>query len=174
MISSHKHFIEHRACIGSNTKELRVIDCSFFPGEFLELPRRRSSSWILWNWWEHRRRDWKDQVRVRWSEEELSQYPCSAQGNAQDEPRRFVCSSSIWFWFFLLDLYWLTFFFFFWNLTFGSFFYAVNLGIYVNKNLRLDNIQVYGFDYDYTLAHYSANLQTLIYDLAKEHMVNEV
>lgn len=46
-------------------------------------------------------------------------------------------------------------------------------GIYVNKNLRLDNIQVYGFDYDYTLAHYSSNLQSLIYDLAKEHMVNE-
>ncbi|KAI5675663.1 hypothetical protein M9H77_06613 [Catharanthus roseus] len=46
-------------------------------------------------------------------------------------------------------------------------------GIYVNKNLRLDNIQVYGFDYDYTLAHYSANLQSLIYNLAKEHLVNE-
>ncbi|KAK9275363.1 hypothetical protein L1049_022627 [Liquidambar formosana] len=46
-------------------------------------------------------------------------------------------------------------------------------GIYVNKNLRLEDIQVYGFDYDYTLAHYSANLQSLIYDLAKEHMVNE-
>ncbi|XP_061991134.1 uncharacterized protein LOC133709417 isoform X3 [Rosa rugosa] len=46
-------------------------------------------------------------------------------------------------------------------------------GIYVNKNLRLDSIQVYGFDYDYTLAHYSADLQNLIYDLAKEHMVNE-
>ncbi|KFK32696.1 hypothetical protein AALP_AA6G277000 [Arabis alpina] len=46
-------------------------------------------------------------------------------------------------------------------------------GIYVNKNLRLDNIQVYGFDYDYTLAHYSSDLQTLIYDLAKQHMVNE-
>ena len=48
------------------------------------------------------------------------------------------------------------------------------LGIYVNKNVRLDTIQVYGFDYDYTLAHYSSNLQNLIYDLAKEHMVNEV
>lgn len=47
-------------------------------------------------------------------------------------------------------------------------------GIYVNKNLRLDSIQVYGFDYDYTLAHYSSNLQNLIYDLAKEHMVNEL
>ncbi|XVE98657.1 hypothetical protein REPUB_Repub03eG0125900 [Reevesia pubescens] len=46
-------------------------------------------------------------------------------------------------------------------------------GIYVNKGIRLDLIQVYGFDYDFTLAHYSANLQSLIYDLAKEHMVNE-
>ncbi|CAN6482489.1 unnamed protein product [Victoria cruziana] len=46
-------------------------------------------------------------------------------------------------------------------------------GIYVNKNLRLESIQVYGFDYDYTLAHYSGNLQSLIYDLAKEHLVNE-
>ncbi|KAF5725901.1 hypothetical protein HS088_TW23G00633 [Tripterygium wilfordii] len=47
-------------------------------------------------------------------------------------------------------------------------------GIYVNKNLRLDSIQVYGFDYDYTLAHYSSALQSLIYDLAKAHMVNEL
>ncbi|XP_073220897.1 uncharacterized protein [Cicer arietinum] len=47
-------------------------------------------------------------------------------------------------------------------------------GIYVNKNLRLDRLQVYGFDYDYTLAHYSSHLQTLIYDLAKEYMVNEL
>ncbi|PIN02604.1 5'-ribonucleotide phosphohydrolase [Handroanthus impetiginosus] len=47
-------------------------------------------------------------------------------------------------------------------------------GIYVNKNLRLDKIKVYGFDYDYTLAHYSANLQSLIYDLAKEYLVNEL
>ncbi|XP_073272257.1 uncharacterized protein [Primulina huaijiensis] len=46
-------------------------------------------------------------------------------------------------------------------------------GIYVNKNLRLNDIKVYGFDYDYTLAHYSANLQTLIYDLAKQYLVNE-
>lgn len=48
------------------------------------------------------------------------------------------------------------------------------VGIYVNKNMRLDHVQVYGFDYDYTLAHYSANLQSLIYDLAKEYLVNEV
>uniref|UniRef100_A0A1D1YK93 5'-nucleotidase domain-containing protein DDB_G0275467 n=1 Tax=Anthurium amnicola TaxID=1678845 RepID=A0A1D1YK93_9ARAE len=47
-------------------------------------------------------------------------------------------------------------------------------GIYANKSLKLDDIQVYGFDYDYTLAHYSENLQTLIYDLAKQHLVNEL
>lgn len=51
---------------------------------------------------------------------------------------------------------------------------CVDSGIYVNKNLKLEDIQVYGFDYDYTLAHYSSNLQTLIYELAKEHLVNEV
>ncbi|KAI0512439.1 hypothetical protein KFK09_013078 [Dendrobium nobile] len=47
-------------------------------------------------------------------------------------------------------------------------------GIYVNKNLRLDKIQVYGFDYDYTLAHYSKNLQSLTYDLAKKFLVREL
>lgn len=44
----------------------------------------------------------------------------------------------------------------------------------MNRNLRLDKLQVYGFDYDYTLAHYSSHLQTLIYDLAKEYLVGEV
>jgi hypothetical protein len=38
----------------------------------------------------------------------------------------------------------------------------------------LDRIQVYGFDYDYTLAHYTEELQSLIYKLAKEHLVHEV
>lgn len=47
-------------------------------------------------------------------------------------------------------------------------------GVYANDNLRLDQLEVYGFDYDYTLAHYSGNLQTLIYDLAKEHIVKEI
>lgn len=47
-------------------------------------------------------------------------------------------------------------------------------GIYVNKNVKLDDLQVYGFDYDYTLSHYSDHLQCLIYDLAKKHLVNEV
>ncbi|XP_072977223.1 uncharacterized protein [Typha angustifolia] len=47
-------------------------------------------------------------------------------------------------------------------------------GIYVNRNVRLDDVQVYGFDYDYTLAHYSENVPFLIYDLAKNHLVNEL
>jgi hypothetical protein len=47
-------------------------------------------------------------------------------------------------------------------------------GIYVNKNVKLDDLQVYGFDYDYTLSHYSEHVQCLIYDLAKKHLVNEV
>lgn len=63
-------------------------------------------------------------------------------------------------------------------IVFFSFFFiflmCIGLGIYVNKNVRLDQLQVYGFDYDYTLAHYSSDLQTLIYDLAKEYLVNEV
>lgn len=46
-------------------------------------------------------------------------------------------------------------------------------GVYANHNLRLDGIRVYGFDYDYTLAHYTVHLQTLIYDLGKEHLVKE-
>ncbi|KAL3682481.1 hypothetical protein R1sor_000503 [Riccia sorocarpa] len=46
-------------------------------------------------------------------------------------------------------------------------------GVYTNYNLRLDQINVYGFDYDYTLAHYTRELQKLIYDLAKEHLVKE-
>uniref|UniRef100_A0A0D9XDW6 5'-nucleotidase n=1 Tax=Leersia perrieri TaxID=77586 RepID=A0A0D9XDW6_9ORYZ len=47
-------------------------------------------------------------------------------------------------------------------------------GIYVNKNVKLDDLQVYGFDYDYTLSHYTEHLQCLIYDLAKKHLVNEL
>ncbi|OEL30160.1 5'-nucleotidase domain-containing protein [Dichanthelium oligosanthes] len=47
-------------------------------------------------------------------------------------------------------------------------------GIYVNKNVKLDDLQVYGFDYDYTLSRYTEHLQCLIYDLAKKHLVNEL
>lgn len=40
--------------------------------------------------------------------------------------------------------------------------------------MRLDKVQVYGFDYDYTLSHYTSDLQSLIYELAQQHLVNEV
>jgi hypothetical protein len=46
--------------------------------------------------------------------------------------------------------------------------------IYPNRSLRLDQISVYGFDYDYTIAHYTENLQPLIYNLAVHHLVKEV
>lgn len=42
----------------------------------------------------------------------------------------------------------------------------------MKKNMKLENCHVYGFDYDYRLVHYSANLQSLIYELANEHWVN--
>ena len=36
-----------------------------------------------------------------------------------------------------------------------------------NRELRLDNIDVIGFDYDYTLASYKTQLQELIYNQGK-------
>ncbi|GAQ77600.1 haloacid dehalogenase-like hydrolase superfamily hydrolase [Klebsormidium nitens] len=45
--------------------------------------------------------------------------------------------------------------------------------IYPNRSLRLDQISVYGFDYDYTIAHYTEHLQPLIYNLAVHHLVKE-
>jgi hypothetical protein len=47
-------------------------------------------------------------------------------------------------------------------------------GVYANHNLRLARIHVYGFDYDYTLAHYTNHLQFLIYNLVKAQLVTEV
>ena len=38
----------------------------------------------------------------------------------------------------------------------------------------MSEIAVYGFDFDYTLASYTPNLQPLIYDLAKHYMVDEL
>lgn len=47
-------------------------------------------------------------------------------------------------------------------------------GVYANHNVRLAKIKVYGFDYDYTLAHYTPALQHIIYELARNHLVEEV
>eukprot|EP00898_Chlorokybus_atmophyticus_P007300 jgi/Chlat1/7571/Chrsp63S09149 len=47
-------------------------------------------------------------------------------------------------------------------------------GVFANSSLRLDLIKVYGFDFDYTLAHYGDSLHPLIYASAIEHLVKEL
>ncbi|UJR16232.1 hypothetical protein I4U23_003142 [Adineta vaga] len=44
-------------------------------------------------------------------------------------------------------------------------------GIFSNNELDLQNIKVYGFDFDYTLARYKSTLHSLIYDNAKTFLV---
>ncbi|CAM9196738.1 unnamed protein product [Ectocarpus sp. 6 AP-2014] len=46
--------------------------------------------------------------------------------------------------------------------------------VFSNTNVDLSRVEVVGFDYDYTLATYKPSLQVLIYDLAKEHLVEEL
>jgi len=41
------------------------------------------------------------------------------------------------------------------------------LAVYANNELKLGDIDVYGFDYDYTVACYSDSLNQLIYDLGR-------
>ncbi|XP_072034317.1 5'-nucleotidase domain-containing protein 3-like [Amphiura filiformis] len=45
--------------------------------------------------------------------------------------------------------------------------------IFANNEMNLSDIQVYGFDYDYTLACYKDALHRLIYDQALENLVGE-
>jgi len=45
--------------------------------------------------------------------------------------------------------------------------------VFSNGELRLDRIEVVGFDYDYTLAEYTPALQHLIYDTAKEYLLEQ-
>lgn len=47
-------------------------------------------------------------------------------------------------------------------------------GIYANNELSLANIEVYGFDYDYTLATYTTALHRLLFNLGKEALVNKL
>ncbi|KAF0701400.1 Aste57867_8102 [Aphanomyces stellatus] len=46
--------------------------------------------------------------------------------------------------------------------------------IFANNQLRLNNVEVIGFDYDYTLCHYSEELQRLIYNMARDSMVRKL
>jgi hypothetical protein len=43
--------------------------------------------------------------------------------------------------------------------------------IYANNEVDLDEVEIYGFDYDYTLALYSNALDTMIYNTAREFLV---
>jgi len=42
--------------------------------------------------------------------------------------------------------------------------------VFCNRALRMDRVKAIGFDYDYTLASYTSDLNELIYDKAKEHL----
>ena len=44
--------------------------------------------------------------------------------------------------------------------------------VYANNELNLDAIDVYGFDFDYTLIQYKGALHNLIYNLGRERLVN--
>lgn len=44
--------------------------------------------------------------------------------------------------------------------------------IFANNELGMRHIDVYGFDYDYTLASYSNTLHYLIYDLAVKELIS--
>lgn len=50
--------------------------------------------------------------------------------------------------------------------------HAVNpKGVFCNNEIDLKEIQVYGFDFDYTLAHYDVSLYRLIFDLVRDALV---
>lgn len=39
--------------------------------------------------------------------------------------------------------------------------------------MSLQDIEIYGFDYDYTLAFYSSQLHTLIFNIARDILIEE-
>lgn len=43
--------------------------------------------------------------------------------------------------------------------------------IFANNEISLSDIEVYGFDYDYTLAAYTESLQHLVFDMGKEALL---
>lgn len=46
--------------------------------------------------------------------------------------------------------------------------------VFTNAELKLSRIKVFGFDYDYTLASYTRDIQPLIYNLATRYLVHEL
>ncbi|KAJ8261698.1 hypothetical protein GJAV_G00157300 [Gymnothorax javanicus] len=45
--------------------------------------------------------------------------------------------------------------------------------IFANNEISLQDIEIYGFDYDYTLAFYSNHLHTLIFNIARDILIQE-
>ncbi|XP_029062099.1 5'-nucleotidase domain-containing protein 3 isoform X2 [Monodon monoceros] len=45
--------------------------------------------------------------------------------------------------------------------------------IFSNNEMSLSDIEIYGFDYDYTLVFYSRHLHTLIFNAARDLLINE-
>ena len=43
--------------------------------------------------------------------------------------------------------------------------------VFANRELRMADVKAIGFDYDYTLASYTTELNSFIYDRAKEHLM---
>jgi len=46
-------------------------------------------------------------------------------------------------------------------------------GVFCNDRTYLGEVDVYGYDYDYTLASYKKGVEYLIHDIAKKHLVNK-
>lgn len=46
-------------------------------------------------------------------------------------------------------------------------------GVFCNDRIDLSEVEVYGYDYDYTLASYKKGVEYLIHDIAKHHLVNK-
>jgi hypothetical protein len=45
--------------------------------------------------------------------------------------------------------------------------------VFACNELDLSEVQVYGFDYDYTLACYKSSLDDLLYDLGKDNLIKK-
>ena len=45
--------------------------------------------------------------------------------------------------------------------------------IFANNEMSLQDTEIYGFDYDYTLAFYSSHLHTLIFNIARDILIEQ-
>jgi HAD superfamily 5'-nucleotidase-like hydrolase len=46
-------------------------------------------------------------------------------------------------------------------------------GVFANNELDLSEIEIYGFDYDYTLAYYNSNIFGLLFNLARDILIDK-